>query len=72
MKLQNPSIMQLVEEQVRKWQILNRSEKERHQDRAVITVSREPGSGGRLVAQEIAERLDWDLYHQEVTSWSIL
>jgi hypothetical protein len=33
---------------------------------SLVTVSREPGSGGKLIAQGIAERLDFDLFHQEV------
>lgn len=32
----------------------------------VITVSRQPGSGGNLVAQGIAEKLGLDLFHQQV------
>ena len=66
MKLKSRSMLQLVEEQVRKWQITTTSQKPSKPKTTVITVSREPGSGGNLVAQGIAERLELDLFHQEV------
>ena len=56
---------QLIEEQVRRWEILK---KERQEDKTlpVITLSREPGSGGKLVAKAVADRLGLDLFHQEL------
>jgi cytidylate kinase len=60
------SIHQLIDEQVRKWNLTQASKKEAPPPRPVITLSREPGSGGRLVAQGIAECLGLDLFHQEV------
>lgn len=59
------AIHQLIEEQVRRWEIL-RQEKKDLKLQPVITLSREPGSGGRLVAKAVAERLGFDLFHQEV------
>jgi cytidylate kinase len=32
----------------------------------MVTLSRDPGSGGKLVAQGIAEALDFDMFHQNV------
>ncbi|MEE4111764.1 MAG: cytidylate kinase-like family protein, partial [Desulfobacteraceae bacterium] len=32
----------------------------------VITLSREPGSGGKVVAKAVADRLGLDLFHQEL------
>ncbi len=32
----------------------------------VITVSKEPGAGGNIVAQEIAKRLDLDLFNRDI------
>ncbi len=32
----------------------------------VTTVSREPGSGGRIVAQQLAAKLNMEVFHQEV------
>jgi cytidylate kinase len=44
-----------------------RTEKKKEQDRIpVIAISREPGSGGRIVAEGIAERLGYDLFHREI------
>ena len=56
---------QLIEEQVRRWEIL-RKEKREDKTLPVITLSREPGSGGKLVAKAVADRLGLDLFHQEV------
>ncbi|MBC2711845.1 MAG: cytidylate kinase-like family protein [Desulfosarcina sp.] len=59
------SINQLIEEQVRRWEIL-RKEKREEKTLPVITLSREPGSGGKLVAKAVADRLDLELFHQEI------
>jgi cytidylate kinase len=56
---------QLIEEQVRRWEFL-RKEKQQNNPLPVITLSREPGSGGKLVAKAVADRLDLDLFHQEL------
>jgi hypothetical protein len=56
---------QLIEEQVRRWEIL-RKEKQEDKTLPVITLSREPGSGGKLVAKAVADRLGLDLFHQEI------
>ena len=66
MKTKSRSILQIVEEQVRKWQLSSGSQKPVKPKITVITVSREPGSGGNLVAQEVAAKLGLDLFHQEV------
>lgn len=59
------AIHRLIEEQVRRWEIL-RQEKPDIKPLPVITLSREPGSGGKLVAKTVAERLGLDLFHQEI------
>ena len=56
---------QLIEEQVRRWEILKK-EKQEDKTMPVITLSREPGSGGKLVAKAVADRLGLDLFHQEI------
>ena len=66
MQTKTRSIHHLVDEQVRKWNLTQASRKEAPPPRPVITLSREPGSGGRLVAQGIAAELGLDLFHQEV------
>ncbi len=59
------TVEKIVEEHVQRWNMLRREKKE-GPPAMVITVSRQPGSGGRLVAQAIADRLGLDLFHQEV------
>ncbi len=60
------SIEQIIEEQVQKWRISNLEKQEPTTVRPVVTVSREPGSGGRILAQKIADRHQMDLLHQEL------
>jgi cytidylate kinase len=59
------AIHHLIEEQVRRWEIL-RKEKSEAKTLPVITLSREPGSGGKFVAKAVAERLGLELFHQEL------
>lgn len=61
------SISQFVKQQIRKWEggvaEKNRKAKARI---PVITVSMEPGSGGSIVAQEVAKRLGFDYFNREM------
>jgi cytidylate kinase len=59
------AIHQIIEEQVRRWEIL-RKEKKEVKPLPVVTLSREPGSGGNLVAQAIADCLGLELFHQDL------
>jgi cytidylate kinase len=59
-------IDQIVDEQVKKWEIRLAKEKEEAKVPLVITVSREPGSGGLLVAKGLAEKLGLDFFHREI------
>lgn len=59
------STAQLVDEQVKKWDMLRREKKEEKRF-PVITVSREPGSGGSVVAEAVAKRLEFDLFNREI------
>lgn len=65
MKTRTRSVPQLIEDQFKKWKAQTVSEKGKSL-LPVVTVSREPGSGGEIVAQNIADRLGFDLFHQEV------
>ncbi|TSA54069.1 MAG: cytidylate kinase-like family protein [Planctomycetaceae bacterium] len=56
------SIKKLVEEQFRKWEMRNKEENKKKTPSPVITVSREPGSNGHLIAMELAKQLDLDLF----------
>ncbi len=68
MKTRTRTIEQIVEDQVKKWSLFN-SEKVQDQDlvhQKTITISREPGSGGRLVAEKLAEKLNFDYFDKEI------
>jgi cytidylate kinase len=66
MKTKSRSIQQMIEEQVQKWQMSKTDEQKKEKIEQVITISREPGSGGRLVAERLAGKTGRDLFHQEV------
>ena len=66
MQMPKRSVEQIIEEQVHRWQISRSAPKAEAVPARTITISREPGSGGNIVAQGIADRLGLDLFHQEV------
>ena len=66
MQVKTRSIDQIIEEQVRKWQMLKTEKAEAQQAVSVITVSREPGSGGKLIARGVAEKLGYECVDREV------
>jgi len=66
MKTKTRSILKIIEEQAKKWQLMKAKEKKEAVVFPVITISREPGSGGRIVATTLAEKLGLDLFHQEI------
>ncbi|MFB3925860.1 MAG: AAA family ATPase [Syntrophales bacterium] len=57
-------VQKLVEDQVRKWNQMNRERPQ--QVSPVITISRELGSGGTELAKALAERLKLDLYGSRI------
>lgn len=60
------TITKLIEEQVHRWQIARAESPEEKKGVSVVTLSREPGSGGRIVASRLAAELGIDIFHQEV------
>jgi len=66
MKTKTRSVLKIVEEQGKKWQLLKAKGKKEAEVFPVITISREPGSGGRIVATVLAEKIGFDLFHQEI------
>ena len=66
MKTKARSIQQIIEEQMQRWQLLQSKKLEEKPAALTITISREPGSGGRIVAQKLAEKLGFSVFHQEV------
>lgn len=59
------SIQQIVEEQIHRWQIFQK-EQPKQKTLPVVTISREPGSGGRIIGEKLAEALHMDIFHQEM------
>jgi len=66
MKTKTRSISQIVEEQVNRWRLIGPQKQQETAVLPVITISREPGSGGNIVANRVADMLGYDLFHQEV------
>jgi cytidylate kinase len=64
MKAKIRSMEQIVEEQVKHWQMKPVPEKEEEESISVITISREPGSGGNILAERLSEQLNFDLFYQ--------
>ena len=66
MRAKSRSIEQIIEEQVRKWQFSITKPKTETPFRPIVTISREPGSGGNILGERLARRQGVELFHQEV------
>ena len=66
MKTTSRSIEKIIEEQVQRWRLMRIEKTKAKPSIRIITVSREPGSGGKIIAVRLAEKLKFDLFHQEV------
>ena len=66
MKTKSRSTQRIIEEQMQRWQLMRTRKPEEKPGIPIITISREPGSGGRIVAKQLAEKLKLDLFHQEI------
>jgi cytidylate kinase len=66
MKHKSRSKEQIIEDQMRRWRLMQIEKPVEQSSLPIITISREPGSGGSIIAAKVAERLGLDLFHQEV------
>lgn len=66
MKSTPRTYQQLVENQVQIWLRLQSTIEKNEAVPPVITLSRDPGSGGNVLGQQIADGLGFTLFHQEV------
>jgi cytidylate kinase len=67
MDKEEKSIEQFVKEQIVKWEsMVGEEDRKKEAQIPVITVSSEPGSGGTIVAQEVAKRLGFDYFHKDI------
>jgi cytidylate kinase len=63
----NVTIEKFVKDQIKKWERLYPAKDKIEEARIpVITVSKEPGAGGNLLSQKIAERLELDLFNRDI------
>jgi cytidylate kinase len=67
MATKEESIAKFVKHQIRKWEI-SPAKKDLKPEVGipVITVSMEPGSGGRCIAEQVAGRLGFDYFHRDI------
>ena len=67
MTQRNISIDQFVKQQVKKWESQFTGKKDKDVAQIpVITIATEPGSGGSIIAQRIAERLELDYFNRDI------
>jgi cytidylate kinase len=66
MTIHRRSIAQIVDEQSRRWELARTERQAERPCRPVVTVSRQYGSLGHDVAQRLAEKLQLDLFDQEL------
>ncbi len=64
-KSRTPGVEQIVDEQIRRWELLGK-EREKEVQYPVVTLSREAGSKGTKLAELLAENLGFDLFHQNI------
>ena len=60
------SVQQIVQDQVHRWQIAHAEPSKKPEPINVITISREPGSGGNILAERLGDELGYDVYHQKI------
>lgn len=65
---------QLIARHVRRWELQQRQSRQTPTpptlvNRAVIALSRQPGSGGAAVAREVADRLGWHVFDRELVEY---
>ena len=58
------SIEKIVDDQVRQWQKIDSMKEPK--GISIITISREYGAGGIVIAEQLAKKLGYSLFHQEI------
>ena len=67
MEKKKVTIEKFVKDQIKKWESLYPEKDKIEEARIpVITVNKEPGAGGNILAQEVAERLGLDLFNRNI------
>jgi cytidylate kinase len=65
---EDPTLLEMVEENIKKWNVRNRRSEAQQRPMPVIAVSREAGTLGRVVADRVAEKLGYRLYAENMIS----
>lgn len=60
------SVEKIVEDQIHQWQMAGKGKKKTRAGISVITVSRQPGSGGTEIAKSLAETLGFSIFDREI------
>jgi cytidylate kinase len=58
------STVKIIEEQMQRWKLMRFEKPRQKPGISILTLSREPGSGGSVIAKQLAEKLEFDLFHQ--------
>jgi cytidylate kinase len=67
MKKKTGTIEKFVKDQIKKWEQHYPAKDKKEEARIpVITISKEPGAGGNILAEKIAERLDLDIFNRDI------
>jgi cytidylate kinase len=66
MKMKARSVQQIVQDEVHRWQFAHAEPQKIPELLSVITISREPGSGGNILAERLGDELGYDVYHQKI------
>jgi cytidylate kinase len=66
MKTSRRSIEKIVDDQVLQWNRIKTEKKDAQRGISVVTISRESGSGGTILAANLAKAMGFDLFHREV------
>ncbi|MGH0034687.1 MAG: AAA family ATPase [Myxococcota bacterium] len=60
------SLQQLVEHQMKRWEVEHRASYPRPGGAPCVALSRHAGSGGEMIAQQVAEWLDYGLFDKDI------
>ena len=67
MEKKTVTIEKFVKDQIKKWEKHYPAKDKKEEARIpVITISKEPGAGGNILAEKIAERLDLDIFNRDI------
>lgn len=60
------SIQKLIDEQIKRWEMDKRQAPPARETIQLVTISRESGSQGQVIAEQLCEKTGFDLFHNEI------